>query len=103
MNEALELAGKLYAYVQGDEYQRVTEEAAAILCSQHAEIERLKASNDSYITLANTAYEITDALRAENQTLRDALENIAYTTAGLDCNDAARAALVDTRIKVKET
>jgi len=42
MNEALELACKLYAYARGDEYQRVAEEAAAILCSQHAEIEGWK-------------------------------------------------------------
>ena len=42
MNEALELACKLDAYARGDEYQRVTEEAAAVLCSQHAEIEGWK-------------------------------------------------------------
>ena len=98
MNEALELAGKLYAYTRGDEYQRVTEEAAAILCSQHAEIERLKASNDSYITLANTAYEITDALRTENQKLREALEIIADGRWTLTkCERVARAALGETK------
>ena len=157
MNEALKLACKLYAYVRGDEYQRVTEEAAAVLCSQHAEIEQLKSeikteqslsfreqaasqaaeierlqermdeivANDDriiaiqrdeierlnaksvhwkkeWITEAAITDAITDALRAENQKLRDALENIVYTTVGPDCNDAARAALVDTRIKGKE-
>lgn len=42
MNEALELACKLDAYARGDEYQRVTEEAAAMLRSQAAEIEGWK-------------------------------------------------------------
>lgn len=45
-----------------------------------------EASRDTYQREA-------DKLAAENKVLRDALETIAYTTAGPDCNEIAHAAL----------
>jgi hypothetical protein len=39
------------------------------------ENKRLNSSNESYITLANTAYEISSTLRTENERLRSALHN----------------------------
>jgi len=152
MNEALELAGKLDAYSRGDEYQRVTEEAAAMLRSQHAEIEgwkkdqkeNLKNQCDLHaeierchgflITLAakeadnlhqaftlrtesqklrsnherlqklvdegsasGLAYTASLELEAENQKLRDALENVSNMSEELSISRYARAALGETK------
>jgi len=93
MNKALELADGLDAYARGDEYQRVTEEAAAMLRSQHAEIERLKADDDHICGHMIAA----DALRVENQKLRNALESVATMSEELSISGFARAALEETK------
>ena len=115
---ALELADNLeHGYPSAERKQ-----AAALLRSQHAEIEvlkqegkslrlemmayspyveRVKGEQASEIERLLVSLKIKDAelvgSMAENQKLRDALENIAYTTAGPDCNAAARAALGETK------
>ena len=95
MNEALEIAEQIETDHWAD--HQICE-AATLIRSQHAEIERLESSNESYITLANTAYEITDALRTENQKLREALEIIADGRWTLTkCERVARAALGETK------
>jgi len=72
MNEALKMADQLHHHPT----QSNADKAAALLRSQAAEIERLKSSSESYIALANTAYEITDTLRAENQKLQERMDEI---------------------------
>jgi len=98
MNEALKMADQLHHHPT----QSNADKAAALLRSQAAEIERLKSSSESYIALANTAYEITDTLREENQKLRKVLESVATMSEELSISRFARAALVDTRIKGEE-
>jgi len=124
MNEALELAGRLDAYARGDEYQRVTEEAAAMPRSQANEIERLKADANTCgsgagclrkeATIDSQAAEIerlnngwhmankellTESLelRAENQRLRKVLESVATMSEELSISRFARAALGETK------
>lgn len=59
----------------------VYNERVAVLKAQAQEIERLTLSNISYIMLANTACEIKDGLRAENQRLSIDLQQLAYEVA----------------------
>jgi len=110
-NLALELEEEIDGFPQATTLER---KAAAMLRSQAAEIERLKSSNESYITLANTAYEITAQHTAEIERLKSALNNcedalmncdavlkagpiIGFKKTVIECNkialDAASAAL----------
>jgi hypothetical protein len=58
------------------------------LSEQAAEIEKLKSSNEIYITLANTAYEIAGQRAAEIGNLRAALDRkpVAFVVEGIDDN-----------------
>ena len=99
MNETVLLRNQIAALTkERDEWMRSLEFSLKQRDKLTAERDALKTSNDSYITLANTAYELTEQRTAERDAAREAVisncARVMTVTAERDAlKDAARLAL----------